>query len=343
MKTVYTSRHRLHGTDQIWVEGERFECKEVPQRAEVILTAVEAAHLGEVVPPIDHGLRPILAVHDADYVDYLRTAFRSYSAYVGRPTPVLAERTSVDPSRAPTRPAAFPELRDYYTYDYEDPIVAETWEAAYWSAQTALTAAKIVAGGERTAYALCRPPGHHAMPGQYGGFCYLNNAAVAARALSKDGRVAILDLDYHHGNGTQAIFYEDPSVLYVSLHADPQLDYPYYWGYADEVGSGPGAGTNVNLPLPIGASDDEYLGALEVALEHIMAFGPKALVLSLGADAVSGDPIGKFRLTVRAWAAVARRVAGLGYPTIVVQEGGYDLSSLGSRVVTFLLAFAEHG
>ncbi len=339
MDTVFSERHRLHTPDGVRVDGELLAHAEVPERADAILASVVKARLGAIIPPIDHGLLPIRAVHAADYVDYLRTAYTQYAAYRGTPGPLLADRTGVDPRRLPHRPDGFPARRDYYTYDYEDPILAGTWEAAYWSVQVAVTAAALVQGGARSAYALCRPPGHHATSDQYGGFCYLNNAAAAARSLLDGGPVAILDLDYHHGNGTQEIFYADPSTLYVSLHADPAQDYPYYWGYADETGTGRGLGTNLNLPLPLGCRDAEYLAALYRGLEALAAFKPASLVVSLGADAVAGDLIGKFDLSLAGWAQAAQRVANLGLPTVIVQEGGYDLASLGTSVITFLGEF----
>ncbi|MCU0521317.1 MAG: histone deacetylase family protein [Anaerolineae bacterium] len=339
MYTIYSERHLRHTTDDVWVEDERYLSAEVPERARAIVAAVSGAALGPIIPPNDHGLSPVLAVHTPDYVDYLTTAFERYAIYAGAPRPVLADREGVDPKRLPRRPQSFPSLRDYYTYDYEDPILEGTWEAAYWSVQVALTAAELARAGERIGYALCRPPGHHATPDQYGGFCYLNNAAAAARFLSPEGRVAILDLDYHHGNGTQAIFYADPTTLYVSLHADPASDYPHYWGFAGETGTGAGLGLNLNLPLPLHCSDARYLAALERGLEATARFAPKYLVLSLGADAVIGDDIGKFDLSLEGWSEAACRTASLGVPTVIVQEGGYNLRTLGTTVVTFLESY----
>jgi acetoin utilization deacetylase AcuC-like enzyme len=339
MKIVYTPKHALHATQDLWIDGEDFDSDEVPERAERIRAAVEAAGWGPVVVPEDGGLAPIVAVHDPGYLAYLETAYARYAAYLGSPHPVLSTRTEVDPLRSPEPPAGFPELLDYYTYDYEEPILDGTWEAAYWSAQTAHTAAQLVRDGERAVYGLCRPPGHHATADQYGGYCYLNNAAVAARFLAAEAPVAVLDLDYHHGNGTQAIFYEDPAVFFASLHGDPAHDYPYYWGYAGERGAGPGLGTNLNLPLPLGADDATYLATLEQALDAIRRFGPAALVVSMGLDAIGGDPIGKFRLTEAGWAKAGHRTAALGLPTVIVQEGGYRLETLGRFAVTFLSSF----
>jgi acetoin utilization deacetylase AcuC-like enzyme len=353
--TIYTARHKLHATDDVWSDGERLASKEVPARAEVLRAAVEAAALGPVVAPTDFGLAPILAVHARDYVEYLQMAYVRYAEAVGGERPLLSRRMRVDFDRPKQRPSDFLQLVDYYTYDYEDPILPGTWEAAYWAAQVALTAAELVRHESaawlphRTAYALCRPPGHHATRDQYGGFCYLNNAAIAARYLSSfcprlegtpRGGVAVLDLDYHHGNGTQAIFYADPTVLYASLHVDPALDYPYFWGSADERGEGRGLGTNFNLPLPIACDDARYLVALDEALGAIVHFAPAYLVISLGLDAVAGDTIGKFGLTLAGWTEVAHRVAGLAIPSVIVQEGGYRLDHIGQSAVEFLSVFA---
>lgn len=347
LTTVYPSQHILHATDKVVVGDVPFVSPEVPARAEAILEAIRTSELGPVVPPQDYGLRPILAVHSADYITYLKTAFKLYAAYAGQHSPVMSSRGRVNPRREPVRPLGIPALIDYYTYDYEDPILDGTWEAAYWSAQAAVTAAAMVKAcqtargpsAQPAAYALCRPPGHHAEEDRYGGFCYLNNAAIAARWLSDQGRVVILDVDYHHGNGTQSIFYRDSEVCYVSLHADPRVDYPYYWGYQDEGGEGPGAGTNVNLPLPIGVDDSRYLNTLDTALAAVQDFRSVYLVVSMGLDAVAGDTIGKFDVTSEGWREAGRRIAAQGLPTVIVQEGGYAVGQLGDWAVGFLSAF----
>jgi acetoin utilization deacetylase AcuC-like enzyme len=269
MHILYTDRHRLHATDRVERGGRPFAIEEVPARAEIILSAVRAARLGPVSAPIDHGLDPILAVHDAGFVDYLRRAYAAGAAqiFADYPAPRLARR----------RPVRLPGLKGYYAFGNEDPILEGTWPAAYWSAQCALSAADVARDTGETAYALCRPPGHHAAVDLFGGYCYLNNAAIAARYLQT--RTAILDIDYHHGNGTQEIFYSDPTVLYCSIHADPDDEYPYYWGAADEYGEGLGLGFNRNWPLPLGADDATYLSALAEALAAIREFEPRYLVV----------------------------------------------------------------
>jgi acetoin utilization deacetylase AcuC-like enzyme len=210
---------------------------------------------------------------------------------------------------------------------------------------TALTAADLVSGGERLAYALCRPPGHHVTRSAYGGSCYLNNAAVAAQALrdAGAGRVAVLDIDAHHGNGTQAIFYKRADVWYGSLHVDPGAGwFPHYAGYADERGSGPGAGANRNLPLAPGTGDDGWLAALEVLCDEIRERDADALVVSLGVDAAAGDPESPLRVTEDGYREAGRRIGSLG-PAVFVQEGGYDLASLGPLVVATLDGAARWG
>jgi len=334
MYIVYTDQHRRHATDEICFEGHPFVTEEIPARAEIILRALQMAQLGPVISPTDHGLEPILAVHDAGFVGFLCTVYAENAAFYKQSAPVFA---CTFPGRHNGRkPKSFLGLRGYYAFGWGTPILAGTWEAAYWAAQCALSAAEHVRAGERTAYALCRPPGHHAAADLYGGFCYLNNAAIAARYLRADARVAVLDIDYHHGNGTQAIFYADPLVLFCSLHAHPDDDYPFYWGEADECGEGSGEGYNRNWPLPQGTDDASYLMALDAALDAICKFAPRYLVVSAGFDIVAGDPVGGFCVTTAGLQEIGRRIAGLNLPTVIVQEGGYLLDRLGENAVAFL-------
>lgn len=340
MQIVYTEQHRLHATDQVQVEDYPFSTWEVPARAEAILACVQAAQIGPLVKPIDHGLAPILAVHDAGFLQFLQNAYTESAALTGSAGPVFTH-TFATRYRGPV-PQGFYALKGYYAFGWGSPILEGTWEAAYWAAQCALTAADLVREGERAAYALCRPPGHHAASDLYGGYCYLNNAAVAARALqAQSDRVAILDIDYHHGNGTQAIFYADPTVFFASLHAHPSDDYPYYWGYADELGDGPGLGYTRNWPLPLGTDDGAYLDALDRALEALIGFQPDWLVVSAGFDTVHGDPEGGFELTTEGLHKVGKRIAALGLRTVIVQEGGYRLDRLGEDAVGFLEPFSS--
>lgn len=340
MDIVYSEKHHLHNTHQVEFEGNPFQTEELPIRSDLILEAFQGSNLGQVFAPTDHGLKPILAVHDRDYVEFLQGVYAQNANYYKEASPIF-------PSTFATRhrgrkPKSFLGLLGYYAFGWGSPILEGTWEAAYWSAQCGLTAADSLLTGSLAAYALCRPPGHHASTDLYGGFCYLNNAAISARYLQgklQDARIAILDVDYHHGNGTQSIFYDDPSVLYCSLHAHPEEAYPYYWGYADEKGEGSGAGYNHNWPLLRSTTDDNYLTVLEQALDNIRTYSPGFLVVSAGFDIIKGDPVGGFELTIEGIGEIGKRIASLRLPTLVVQEGGYHLESLGQCAVTFLRSF----
>lgn len=342
MKTIYTPRHDLHATDHITFDGQPFVIEECPARLEVILRAIQAARLGPVLPPTDHGLDPVLAVHDTAFISYLSSAYARQVDWLGQEEAVIPGTFAVGYPREGAPPTSIGGQRGYYAFGIGSPILKGTWEAAYWSVQCALTAADVVLNGERSAYALCRPPGHHAARDLYGGFCYMNNAAVAARHLAQkaDAPIAILDVDFHHGNGTQAIFYEDPAVFYASLHADPRDEYPYYWGFADERGAGAGLGTNLNIPLSKGTNDEAYLSALQEALAALRTFGPQILVLSLGLDIAEGDEVGGMKITTDGLHAIGERIAELHLPTVIVQEGGYRLDTLGKNAVAVLEAFA---
>jgi len=341
MYVFYTERHRQHDTSVVQIHGEIIN--EVPARAEIIVQAIRQAGLAEVHAPTDFGLAPLQAVHTAGLLNFLQTIYAVSQALPQRWPAFFGDAFATRNTRRAS-PHPWAQI-GYYAFDIEAPFLAGTWEAVYWSAQTALSGAQALLKGERTAYALCRPPGHHALADQTGGFCYLNNAAIAARWLQRDQtthpRIALLDIDYHHGNGTQEIFYTDPSVFYVSLHAHPDVEYPFYWGGAEERGEGAGEGFNLNLPLPAGTGDDDYLAAVDKALEAIRAYAPDYLVLSLGFDAAEGDPsaLAGFRVSTPGFAEIGRRLAALRLPTLLVQEGGYRLETLGQNAVAFIQPF----
>jgi acetoin utilization deacetylase AcuC-like enzyme len=344
LTTVFTDRHHLHPTDRATIHGQPFH--EVPARADLIAGALRQTGWSTLTEPVDHGLDPIRALHPDDYLDFLRTIFDRAQAMPVPPTadqPLLGDTFATRSSRRRS-PHPWAALGQY-TFDIEVPFFPGTWEAAYWSAQTALTAADRVLAGERAAYGLCRPPGHHALADQAGGFCYLNNAAIAARYLQHRHvgmRVAILDIDYHHGNGIQEIFYADPSVFYVSLHGDPDHEYPFFWGGAEERGAGTAVGANLNLPLPMGTSDAQYLEALDDALDAVREFAPLFVVVVAGFDIAAGDPAGLgggFAITRDGFAAIGRRIRALDAPLLLLQEGGYGLDVLPGNAVTFLEAF----
>ena len=308
-------------------------------RAERLRTAVvEAGH--PLVEPADHGLAPVLAVHDPTLVEFLEGAYAAWRA-AGGPAALIPDTFALPghAGRGGGGPAGGLGRPGRFCFDTATPLVAGSWRAARAAVDVALTGADLLAGGAGAAYALCRPPGHHAGPGYYGGFCLLNNAAVAAVALRRLGRVAVVDVDFHHGNGTQDVFWEDPDVLYVSLHGDPASHYPHFTGAAEEAGGGRGRGATRNVPLPDGTGDDEYLSALAAAAELVAGFGAATMVVSLGFDTLDGDPIGAFRLSRDGHRRVGRLLAGLGLPTLLVQEGGYALEAIGGCAVATLAGF----
>ena len=225
-----------------------------------------------------------------------------------------------------------------WCFETTTPITEGTYGAARGAVDIAVTAADLVLGGERVVYGLCRPPGHHAPQGLYGGYCFFNNAAIAANhaASTTGSRVTVLDVDYHHGNGTQQIFYRRGDVQYVSLHGDPERAYPYVTGFADETGAGAGAGATLNLPMPVGADDDVFASALATACDAISSFRSDLLVVSLGVDTFHNDPISDLAVTAGGFDRQGDAVAQLGMPTVVVQEGGYDVAALGDNVRRFL-------
>lgn len=333
MRLFHDPRQRGHAPVRELHNGDWVPFAEVPERVDAIL-----ALCGPSEAAVDHGLEPILAVHDADYVAFLQTAHaewldagRSGDA-IGYSFPVVRRR-----------PLALDRIDakiGAYAVDASSPIAAGTWDAAYWSAQAALTATDEVLAGERHAFALCRPPGHHCGRDYLGGYCFLNNAAIAARAAQAAGhRAAILDVDYHHGNGTQDLFYEDGNVLFASIHADPRTDYPFFWGHADERGEGAGEGATLNLPLPRGTGWAEYAPALDSALQAVADHGATMLLVSYGADTFADDPISAFRIETPEYTAMARVIASLGLPTVIAMEGGYAVGALGANVAAFLEGF----
>ena len=342
MKTVYTDRHRLRDAKSELVGGRLVPPFECPRRAELIFARIRERGLGEIVPPAEHGLDPVRRVHDEGYLRFLETIWEDWKAagHEGEAIP------TVWPSRAMPRmivPRDVEGRLGYYALAAETSIAEGTWEAARAAADVALTAASLVAEGARAAFALCRPPGHHAARDMYGGYCFLNNAAIAAEALRGRGaeRVAVLDVDFHHGNGTQAIFYERADVLFLSLHGDPVDAFPNYLGHADECGAGPGEGFNVNYPLPPGTAFDRWSEALEDACRRIVAYRPDVLVVSLGVDTFKEDPISFFRLESEDFRRYGARLACLGLPTLFVMEGGYAVEAIGVNTVNVLEGFED--
>jgi len=332
-------RQTAHDPQTFLAAGRLRPSPEQPERVARLRAGALAAGCA-IVAPVDHGMAPLAAVHSAEYLHFLRGIHARWSALEDAGPEVVP---NVHPDRRgasyPTSPVG---LAGYHQADTACPIGPHTWEAAYWSAQSALSAAAAVAGGARAAYALCRPPGHHAFADLAGGFCFLNNGAIAAQALRAAGlRPAILDVDVHHGNGTQGVFYHRGDVLTVSIHADPSGFYPFYWGHGHERGAGAGLGANLNLPLPRGAGDAAFLEALDVAMARIDAFDADAIVVALGLDAHEGDPFRGLAVTTPGFARIAGRIAAAGRPLLLAQEGGYLADALDRNLARFLGAVIE--
>ena len=344
MIVVHSSDHARHRPTLEVEFGVPVAPWEVPARAETILSALEAHGGFELRQPDSAPRSAITAVHDDGLVGYLEAhpeGITRASATLGIPDTFLlpAMREGMGPGRVPSDGASQLGL---WCFDSMTPLEAGSYAAARSAVDVAVSATEAVVDGAPSAYALCRPPGHHAARAMYGGYCYFNNVAVAAqRALAPSRRVAVLDVDYHHGNGTQQIFYRRGEVLYVSLHGDPDRAFPFYTGFADESGEGDGRGANLNLPLPAQCEDDAYLAAIERALDRVASHQPDVLLVSLGTDTIEGDPLGDFRVSRQAFAGIGARVGALGLPTVVVQEGGYNVAKIGEDVRDWLLALSR--
>ncbi|WP_397543839.1 histone deacetylase family protein [Roseovarius salis] len=334
MKAFLDDRQRAHDPRHFMANGAQLPNPEVPRRVDILKAGAEAAGCSFEAPR-DAGTGPIAAVHTAEYVTFLRTIHTRWRRIEGASDEVIP---NIHPAnRTDGYPKSAVGQAGYHQADTACPISAETWDAAYWSAQTAVSGADCVATGTRAAYALCRPPGHHAFADLAGGFCFLNNAGIAAQRLLAHGlRPAILDIDVHHGNGTQGMFYARGDVLTVSIHADPARFYPFFWGHAQERGSGPGLGANLNLPLARGTGDADYLATLDRALARIADFGADVIVVALGLDAHVDDPFQGLAVTTGGFTRIGQAIAASGLPCLCVQEGGYVSDALGGNLTAFL-------
>lgn len=335
MIIVYPSRHVRHRPPNEIFNGNRDPFAEVPERIENIKDALETINGLRFLAPQRFPLSWIERVHDRKYVSYLAEAGRNAGSTYVYP--------SVFPYGDHQHTMQEVGLRGMYSFDTYTPVNSATYEAARGSAMAALTAASHVRRGQRVVYALCRPPGHHAEIARMGGYCYFNNAAIAAEYLSTRGRVSIFDIDVHHGNGTQGIFYHRKDVQFVSIHGDPDLLFPYFSGRADEIGMGEGIGYTSNFPLPLHTEDGLYNETFQKALDRIRSFAPDYLVVSLGYDAHKDDPIGRFSLTTPYYAHMARAIEALHIPTVLIQEGGYNTNMLGVVAKTFVEGFMLGG
>lgn len=323
---LYTPEHFLHAPQEEFDQGKVIPYRETADRILILQEHLLARSLGQparIAGPAS--IDDMFAVHSLQMLDFIEAV--SYSRQ-GQDGYLYPEFFPIRGSMS-TRPRSLAGRLGIYATDYYSPVGADTWRVVRAAAGLALQGVEMLLREETSCvYALTRPPGHHAGPDFFGSYCYINNAALAASRFMALGRVAILDIDYHHGNGTQAIFWEEPRVLYASLHIDPNFDFPFYSGYSHETGGVQAPGSIYNVPLPPGITSATYLAALDSLLGAVRAFHPAALVVSLGYDAFAGDPLSAFRVEAGAYGAMGSRIAALNLPTLLVQEGGYALESL---------------
>jgi len=340
MKTIYSEDHRLQAGQSELIDGQLLPCFEQPVRAELILQRVREVGLGEVLAPEEFGREPLARVHHARFLDFLEGAWDAWVAAHGD-YDALPINWPIRGFRSDREPTAIDGKLSYFSFDAGTPVTAGTWRAACQSANVALTGQRLLAAGERAVFSLCRPPGHHAGADYYGGYCFLNNAAIAAQACLDQGagRVAILDIDYHHGNGSQSVFYQRPEVGFASIHGDPRQEFPYFLGYADESGAGPGEGYNWNYPLPWDTVADTWFAALHDACGRLRDYGPEVLIVSLGVDTFREDPISRFRLDSDDFSRIGATITALARPTLFVMEGGYAVAVIGINAVNVLTGF----
>jgi acetoin utilization deacetylase AcuC-like enzyme len=340
MKTFYSPTHLDHAPPEEFEGGKMAPAVEVPLRATRVRDEIARRKLGPILAPADFGIAPIARVHDAGLVTFLGEASALWRKHYGEDAP--AAIPSAWPARGlRAQPHGDVESRlGSYAFDTATPIVRGTWPATLAAVNSALSAAQAIKDGAPAAFALARPPGHHASADVFGGYCYLNNIAIAAQWFVDAGlKPAILDVDYHHGNGTQSIFYRRPDVLFCSLHGDPSFAYPHFLGFADELGEGAGEGVNINLPLPMYTGWDAYAEALARAAQAIAAHGPDVLLVSLGLDTFEADPISKFKLRPQDYLRLGEAIAKLKLPTLFIFEGGYNLDALAEITVNALEGF----
>ena len=347
MKTFYNHLHAQHQGKVEMFRGALVPCFEVPARADHVLAELQRRRLGTIENPHAFDDSALTAIHSPRYLNFLATAWDQWVALdaANADTDILPSVWPTRTLRTDIEPDSFSAKVGLYSSDAGTPFTRGTWVAARAGADCALSAAQQVLAGDRAAFALSRPPGHHAGMDFFGGYCFLNNAALAAQHLLNQGsgsginKVAILDVDYHHGNGTQAIFYDRPDVFYASIHGDPRTEFPFFLGYADEVGAGAGLGANLNLPLPRGTDFMAWSEALTQALAAIARFGADALVVSLGVDTFEGDPISGFALKTEDYLRVGECLKAVGLPTVIIFEGGYAVDAVGVNAVNVLEAF----
>ena len=329
MRCFWDERQRAHAPAAEFFNGKLHPAAEHQGRVDAILAAI-----GATETPEDCGIEPLLRVHSRDYLDLLCDAHQEWLA-AGREGDAFPYTFPIV-GRRPLHLLRIDARLGQHSFDTSTPIGPGTWDACYWSVQTALAGLAAVLGGEQSAFAFTRPPGHHAGRDYFGGYSYLNHAAICAEAAMLAGkrRVAILDVDYHHGNGTQDIFAGREDVFFASIHADPSTDYPFFWGHADES-----KGNILNLPLPRGTDWSGYAPALAAVIDWLQKHAPDLLIVSFGADTHEADPISHFKLKTSDYAPMARRIASMNLPTLIVMEGGYAVDALDANVAAFLSGF----
>jgi acetoin utilization deacetylase AcuC-like enzyme len=336
LKSFYHPLEALHHPKSYFSRGQMRSPQELPIRTDRLVQGFQDMGIA-LIEPLDHGLDALLRVHDPAYLSFLQTAHAQWQTLGPDWGDEVMSNVYIrqgNPLRGILAQAA------RYLADGSCPIGEHTWTSSYWAAQAAVAATQAVLNGDSRAFALCRPPGHHARRDAAGGFCYINNAAIAASLLrDRYARVAILDMDMHHGQGTQEIFYDRDDVLYVSIHGDPTNFYPVVAGHADERGEGAGEGYNLNLPMPHGSEESVFFDKMALACDAIEAYAPDALVLSLGFDVYKDDPQAKVKVTTEGFNRVAQTVSAFGLPTVVVQEGGYHYDTLPINLQAFMHGF----
>lgn len=340
MRVFHSARHLLHFPKGELHNGEMVVPFERPSRMEYVLARLRQQGFDDPVEPAEYDPVPVSRVHDSGYLDFLETAWSRWTAE-GNKGDIIPTSFPVRRTQHSRPPRNIDGKAGHYSAAAETAITAGTWQAVMSSCASAQSAQRHVAQGARSAFALCRPPGHHAGIDWFGGYCFINNAAVAAEMFRMDGasKVAVLDVDFHHGNGTQDIFYHRGDVLFVSLHGQPEDAFPHFLGYADETGEGTGEGANLNLPMPPGTAYPVWAEALDFGLRAIRDFGAEALVVSLGVDAFKDDPISFFKLESQDFTDCGRRIGKLGLPTVFCMEGGYAIDAIGVNTVNVLEGF----
>ena len=342
MRIYFSERHRAHFPQAELSGGQFVTPFERPSRMEYVLARLRERGLTHILDPGPADLGPIRALCDEGYLAFLETAWDDWKA-AGFAGEIIAASFPARRMQTGRPPRDIDGKVGYYALASETAITAGTWDAALSAAASAQAATSYVLSGASSAFALCRPPGHHATADMYGGYCFLNNAALAAEGLRSGGasRVAILDIDFHHGNGTQDIFYDRGDVFFASLHGAPEDAFPFYLGYADETGAGLGSGANANYPMPPGTTYGVWSEALDHSIAAIRTFGAEVLVVSLGVDAYKDDPISFFKLDSPDFLDVGRRIGTLKLPTVFCMEGGYAIEQVGVNVVNVLEGFED--